>query len=49
MNGNLVFLIFISLVPPLWLGIGIIGLVVRTRRPGQTLASTLTSLVTGMR
>ncbi len=49
MNGTLVFLIFISLVPPLWLAIGLIGLAVRTRRPGQTLSSTITTMVTGMR
>ena len=49
MNGNFVFLVFIALVPPLWLGIGLVGLVVRSRRPGTTLSSTVTRIVTGVK
>ena len=32
MNGDLVFLVFATLVPPLWLGIGLIGYAIRSRR-----------------
>ncbi len=33
MNGDLVTLVFISLVPPLWLIVGLVGRAVRFRRP----------------
>jgi hypothetical protein len=31
MNGDLVYLVFASLVPPLWLAIGLTGAILRSR------------------
>ncbi len=33
MNGDFVVLVFIALVPPLWLIVGLVGRAVRFRRP----------------
>lgn len=32
MNGDLVFLVFVTLVPPIWLAIGLVGLAIRSKR-----------------
>lgn len=32
MNGDLVFLVFVTLVPPIWLGVGLVGLALRSKR-----------------
>jgi len=32
MNGDLVFLVFATLVPPVWLVIGLVGYATRTKR-----------------
>lgn len=35
MNGDLVFLIFASLIPPVWLIVGLIGRAARTRHDSR--------------
>ncbi len=32
MNGDLVFLVFVALVPPLWFAIALVGLIARKAR-----------------
>lgn len=49
MRGDLVFLVFAALVPPLWLAIGLVGLVARSRRSGKTFEATLATMLSSLR